>query len=452
MASVIPAGINGVVGLFRQGSSWKDRVREAAFTSPSGTRIKFDFEDTSRQTTKRGAVFEFPGVDGGYVQTNGKGPRRYPLRCFFSGPQHDLVATAFEAALLEEGIGKLEHPVYGPIDVVSFGDITRREDLVAEANQTIVEVTFFTTLRTVYPSSSGSPGDEITAALAGFDVTAAQNFSDSTSLVTTLQKANLKSTIRKFLRDINAALTDVSDATEAQNQEFRDITSLINEGLDTFIGAPLELAQQISNLIKAPAIAAAAIEDRLAGYEDLANRIFGSPAGKPGFALTSGLALALRTDRIANDFHASDLVVKNAVTGSVLSVTNHTFATKPEAINAADAVQAQFDAAVAWRDDGFSALTQIPKRGAYQVDTGESYQALQNAVALTTGFLVQISFQLVPERAIVLGRPRTIIDLAAELYGSVDDRLDLLINSNDLSGDEILELQPGRRIVYYPAA
>jgi hypothetical protein len=50
---------------------------------------------------------------------------------------------------------------------------------------------------------------------------------------------------------------------------------------------------------------------------------------------------------------------------------------------------------------------------------------------------------------VVLDRPRTIIDLAAELYGSVDDKLDFLISSNNLTGDQILELQRGQVISYY---
>ncbi len=84
-----------------------------------------------------------------------------------------------------------------------------------------------------------------------------------------------------------------------------------------------------------------------------------------------------------------------------------------------------------------------------QIDTGGAYQQLQDAVALTAGFLVEISFSLKQERVIILDRNRTIIDLAAELYGSIDDQLDFLISSNDLSGSEILELPRGREIVYY---
>jgi hypothetical protein len=105
---------------------------------------------------------------------------------------------------------------------------------------------------------------------------------------------------------------------------------------------------------------------------------------------------------------------------------------------------------VAWRDQAFTDVQAIEFGGAGVVDTGEAYQALQQAVALTAGFLIQVSFTLAAERRIVLDRDRTIIDVAAELYGSVDDRLDFLINTNNLSGDDILELKRGRSLVYYP--
>ncbi len=83
------------------------------------------------------------------------------------------------------------------------------------------------------------------------------------------------------------------------------------------------------------------------------------------------------------------------------------------------------------------------------VDTGETYQQLQQSTALSAGFLVELSFTLAQERRIVLGRARTIIDLVAELYGEIDTQLDFFIDTNDLSGDEILELPAGREVVYY---
>jgi len=127
----------------------------------------------------------------------------------------------------------------------------------------------------------------------------------------------------------------------------------------------------------------------------------------------------------------------------------HSFATRPEALNAAATVVDLYDTVVAWRDAAFEDIAEID---AHQIDTGRASQALDAAVALVSGHLVQASFTLLPERILVLDRARTIIDLAAELYGEVDARLDDLINNNDLTGDEILELPAGREIRYYPEA
>lgn len=426
----------GLLGLVDPAKSWVDRLGDAAYRSPSGTRITFDYEDVQREYDARGTAWEFPGLDEAYVQRKGFGARRYPMACIFSGRDHDQVATAFEAALLEPGIGELEHPRYGKISVVPFGTITRRDGLRSAANQTVIEVTFWTTLHSVYPSVQRSPRNEILASLGNFDVQAAQQFQASTSLVDEVSRANAKASVRGFLRDVSAALRSVSDATASVRREFDETFRLVNQGIDVFVGQPLLLAQRISDLIKAPARAATGIQSRLDGYARLAERIFGSPAGR------FRPRVAAQRARLTNEFQIAHLMGMGATAGSVLALLEHRFATKPEAIGAADAVLAQFDALVAWRDHGFATLE--------QVDTGEAYQALQQAVALAAGFLIEVSFQLVPERRIVLDRPRTIIDLAAEIYGSVDERLDQLINSNHLTGSEILELPAGKVIVYYP--
>lgn len=414
--------------------TWEDRLRQAAYTAPSGTRLLFDYEDVGRETDKRGTIFEFPRVDGGYVQQSGFGPRKYPLRCFFWGPEHDRIATAFEVALLEPGVGKLEHPMYGAFDVVPFGTITRRDDLKSAANQTVIEVSFFTSLRTVYPSNEPNPENEIVGAVEGFDAQAAQQFEASTDLTTVIARTNERSTVKQLLKTVSAMLGAIAATTAEVNRQFQDDVTAINYGVDVLVGQPLQLALQISNLIQGPAKASAALASRLEGYRDFARRIMASTPGTS--ALGSG-----RSVQVVNDFLTSDLTVMSAVSASALSVTSASFRTRAEAVGAAEEILRQFDDAVSWRDQRFGELE--------QVDTGESYQALLDAVSLVAGFAIEQSFALATERRIVLDRPRTIVDLAAELYGNVDDRLDFLIDTNDLSGSEILELPRGRAISYY---
>jgi prophage DNA circulation protein len=420
---------------------WQERLREAAYTSPLGARIVFDYEDVSREIPLRNTEFQFPGVDGSYIQTNGHDGGRYPLRCYFSGNNYDIAALNFEEALLDRGVGRLEHPLYGTKDVVPFGTIGRRDDLKTAANQAVIEVTFVATVGAVWPSGQGSPASEIVGTLDLFNLAAADQFAESTSLRTAVDKSNVKATVRTALKGISASLSAAASATADVKRAFDEGVEAVNLGIDVLIGQPVLLAQQICNLVQAPARATSGIRSRLDGYAALLTRVLASAAASGAQDASS---IAGIKQRLSNDFHTSDLTALSAVSGAVLAVVESEFTTRPEAIAAAIAVNNMLDAVVAWRESRYDGLSEI--------DAGGSYQALQQAVALVTGYLVEVSFTLATERSIVLDRPRTIIDLAAELYGSVDDKLDFLITSNGLSGQEILEVPRGRQIVWYADA
>lgn len=389
----------------------------------------FDYENVSRSTEKKTTAFDFPDADGTYVQDLGRSGRQYPLRLFFWGPDYDLEADDFESLLLERGTGVLEHPIYGTVDVVPFGSIKRRDDLKTAANQAVLEVTFWETIGLIYPTAQGDPASSVLSAVEAFNASQAEQFGDAVSLETVGDRAAFKGSYQNLLDAAEAGLSSVAAVQDNVRQQFETIDASINAGIDTLIADPLSLAFQTTLLIQAPARALASVSDRLDAYGNLASSI------------VSGSGTSEGSRREVNRFQARDLYASGAVTGSVLSVVNNQFETKMGAIGAAQTVLEQFDQVAAWRDENYQALEAI--------DTGEAYQKLQEAVALTAGFLVFISFSLKQERRIVLDRARTIIDLAAELYGEVDGQLDFLIASNSLTGSEILELPKGREIVYY---
>jgi prophage DNA circulation protein len=418
--------------------TWIERLGEAAYTSPGGTRMKFAYGDVSEEVDKRTAGFEFPDVDGVYVQDNGHSGRRFPLLCLFSGPDCDTQGKAFFELLLERGQGVLEHPRYGRKNVVPFGTITRRDDLVSAGNQVAFDVVFFSTIGAVYPSSGTSPKEEVSEALRRAKPALGNGFAGAMNLATEARRQNGKITVRDALRNIQSALGAAAAATDSVNREFRDLQSQVNFGIDVLIGQPLLLAQQLLNLVTAPARALAGIASRLDGYRNLLSRMIGTSQSSTGD--TSSLERIVV--RLSNDFHTADLIGSGAVLGSVASVLETTFTAKPDALGSADEIITQVETLTAWRDVRYGDLG--------QVDTGAAYQALQETVALAVGYLVEISFSLVPERAIVLDRPRGLVELCAELYGSVaDERLDFLISTNNLTGSEIIELPRRRRVVFY---
>jgi len=412
--------------------AWNDRIREAAYTSPGGTRLTFDFENVSEVVEKKTTGFEFPDADGTFVQDLGHSGRRYPLRVVFWGDDYDLEAEAFIAVMLERGTGKLEHPIYGTKDVVPFGRITRRDDLKTAANQAILEVTFWETIGLLYPATQTDPASAVLSAVDEYNAATSQFFADILGLDTAIERVTLKNEYLRLLGAAQEGLQGIADVQNDVRTQFNAIVDSVNQGIDILIADPLTLAFQTTQLIQAPARALTSIEARLDAYGNLAQSIIVG-ADDPE---TQGL-----DSRNSNKFHNGDLYASTYVTGSVVSVVNNQFITKTEALGAAESILDQLTIVTDWRDLNFESLLGI--------DTGEAYQQLQEAVALAAGFLVEISFSLKQERSIVLDRPRTIIDLVAELYGSVDDQLDFLINTNNLSGSEILELPAGREIVYY---
>lgn len=417
--------------------SWEDRLRQAAYFPPlTPTRaIRFQYEDVSRETPLRNTPFEFPNVDGAYVQPNGFGAREYPLRCFFNGPDHDIEATIFEEALLQRGAGRLSHPLYGEFDAIPVGRLARRDDLKTRANQTIIQVTFFTTTKLVYPTNQLDARNELQVAIDQF---IAENgplqFEDTANVLSGLSQVQLAATVREGLASVEGALGTAAAATTEVNQLFRDAIDAVNLSLDVLVGQPLQLAQQVSNLISLPARAVTGFTDRVLGYARFARDIFTSLAGRPYDAFAS-------TIQTSNDFYYADLNAGAAINGTFLAAVETEFDTRPGAQEAALAILNLFDEWVEWREPGYDFL--LP-------DQGTSYQALHQGASLAAGLLVEISFTLAAERVLVLDRPRTIIDVAAELYGDVgDETLNLLINNNDLTGSQIIELERGDNILWY---
>jgi prophage DNA circulation protein len=410
--------------------AWTDRVREAAYTTPGGVRLTFDFENVSGSVEKNTVAYDFPGAAGTYIQDLGRSGRRLPLRMFVWGEDYDQAADILMDGLSESGVGKLEHPVYGVINVVTFGSINRRDDLKTAANQAVIEAEFWETTDAVFSTQQEAPAAAVQKAVTEYNENTADQYEQATDLDNTAKQSQLKGSYQLLLDALDAQLGAIANSQADVAAQYDAVRDSINASIDTLIGQPLTLAFQSAILAEAPARALTAITARLDAYGNLLETLTGT-SFEPELDSQS-----------SNQFHSSDLFAMSYVAGSVVSVINNQFETKSEAISAADVILVMMDSVTAWRDDQFEALGEI--------DTGEAYQQLLEAVGLAAGFLVQISFTLKQERSFVTVTERNFLELTAQLYGTTDDAtLDFFIDSNSLTGIEIIEIPRDRRIVYY---
>ncbi|MHC4648184.1 MAG: hypothetical protein ACYTBJ_22210, partial [Planctomycetota bacterium] len=332
-----------------------------------------------------------------------------------------------------------------------------------------------------YPSSQADPANAVLDALAEFNIGSADQFASQLDTNSAAEEGGFLNTMNDLLDKTEDGLAKVAAVQDVVNNQFQDIVDSINRGIDVLIGQPLALAFQTKVMIQAPARALAAIKDRLAAYGNLASDIFGSSdaisepggvgaagpgpnAGGIGSSQSGGTAGAANDSQSPNKFHTRDLFAATYVSGSVLSAVTTgvagAFVTKAEALETAEEIQAQFEALVVWRDENYESISgqKLPEAEAAEfipspatVDLGQTYQTLQNAVALSLGYLVEASFDLKQEVRVTLDRDRTALDFVHEFYGreNLDSNLDFFIETNNLTGSEILELPRGKEVVYF---
>jgi prophage DNA circulation protein len=269
--------------------SWLDRITEGRYTAPSGKEAVFAIETASKGTELKTGVFAFPGKDGAHVQHQGMGARTFPLSCIFSGETCMEDADAFEALLVERGIGELKHPAYGVIKAVPTGNFNREDDLVSELNQSTVTVTFTETLidgeSAVLESDAA---DEIDAAYAAFEDAAVEDFAagldtddieeqtaiqDALSAQTEAVTGNLEPLASSDKKSFAQWLSSVNELKDSINNLYKKAQGAASKA-ESVYQKGLNIARLTLRAIKTPARLAVSLSEKIRGYSALTARLF----------------------------------------------------------------------------------------------------------------------------------------------------------------------------------
>ncbi len=414
---------------------WQTRLRAPAYTSPSGVRLNFIYDKVSEEFDQKGGPFDFAGTNGTFVQFRGVTGRRYPMVIITSGDDYDLEAAAWMNALAEQGEAVLEHPAYGRRTVAPVGPVKRSEAFVNGANQATIEVTLFETTGAVYPTQTQDPVAEVEQAAAAADEAAAEEFAAAPYAETVAEEASFIDSLNGALDTVEDTLAPAFAAADEVQRQADQIQDSINRAIDVLVQQPLALASQVQQLIKLPGRIVSQATDRLEAYGNLARQIAGVEDSSGNTRPTRRIAANRQ------DLYANNLVALGTAGSTALASVNTEFTNQEDAVAEAEALLDMLDDVTEWREQSYNELG--------QVDSGASWQATQQAVATAAGALIDLSFGLQRARIFVADRPRNIVELAYQLYGEVDPRLDELINNNNLSGDEIIEIPKGREVVYY---
>jgi len=443
-------------------------IKDARYTSPSGSEFTFAFGNVSRTTELKTMVFTYPMLNGATVQHQGRGAMTFPLACIFHGAYCMEEATSFEEALYERGVGELQHPIYGTHRVKPTGNIVREDPLVTGMNQSIVTITFTQHL----DDDDETTLNEVAANVIDenyelFESAAAADFAEAMASIETVGEqlavvAALETQAQSIIDNTEPlAMSDrrsFADWLASANELKDSIRRLHDRGISaarrveaTYVRA-LNIARLTLRLMRLPSRLAITLSSKIYGYATLTailinqfrNDPFDMEKTKNAFAAArlglSGAVATIASGAAISTAEAAAMSGANATPDAEVSQNPGT-TSREEAVETAARILDMLETITTFSD------ARIGQNIFVDADSA-SYINLKMLVLQSVKLIMNASFALPMQRVFTLDRDRQVIELCAELYGTVDF-LDSFIISNNFNIDEIELLPMGTRVLHY---
>lgn len=419
-------------------ADYRDRLRPSIqLTSPDGAVFVALWIGNKSTHAKKIGIFDYRGVPGSTVQDGNIKSATYSLTLHFQGPQNDLEARAFIAALPEKGVWEVVHPVLGVLKLQPMS-FTPDWQPVTSGNVTIIETEWIEPLDIAVVRSVLELQLLIVAQNEEVNEVAAEQLKQSTFQKTAAQAAAIRDSVLKVVAAVEDKLETISDfaadVTAAMLAIKRDIDSV----LAVIPMDIIALAGQMQELIQLPGRAIQDVQARLDAYK--------------GFAISAGLLSPDTPGTASYNRVAVQELALTAAMGAVADVASTgELLSRTEAVGVIEDVLALFDD-VTNNLDASQALFDNSSIDAQYFSQSQSYSVAARLNALTVAFLLRASFDLKVEKRFVLkqaANPARIAMIEYDGPGEGDINIDFFNATNKIQGDEFMIMPKGRELVVY---
>jgi hypothetical protein len=365
--------------------------------------------------------FNFPNVEGTFVDRRLRKGSRYALNILFQGANHLNESERFERSAKDRRPWVVEHPKYGRLNVqpasLNFDDTS--------LNYTRITGTLLETILRGLPTVTINPVDQIEELRRlSFD-SGALLFASEPPIPQNMAVANSAF----YSAGVNSGAPQIQ--TEAYFNLFNDANSAILNAT----AQPLSAIRALQAVIGAPAQFEISVRQRL---QILSNQFAGliltignisSQAGKLQFETTTGSVLSSMCSA-ASTPQPNDYV--NMV--DVLNIVQILLDTQAAFISALDTLQT---------DNGGDTDSYVP---GFQFVTD-----VTDVVNFTVSELFAIAIGAQQERSILCENDTNVILLAHRFYGldQNDANIQRIMDNNSIGLSELLDIKKGRKILYY---
>lgn len=415
--------------------AWQDDIQALVYKSPSGTEFTFQYEDLQMDSDKKTAEFIFAELDGALIQDLGRAGRKFPFSCFFSGDTYNVDSDAFMAALEEKGISELTHPLYGKRKVVPTGTITRRDDLVQGANQAVFTFTLSETIDDItLPTSITDVQQDIISTVDNFSQTQAEAFTESIDLADAGDTILLQDNMKKEFNLIDGLTSFIAKIDSGINSLYESIKASFEAGLDEIskdygilAGTFAPLIEQGMALYRTICEVKTNIEEKKAVVEN-------------AIAKCKEYYYACETGFV-NAYNETVKNINILIAVFCQSTLSEDFTTRQDAVKTYEDLIELYDGLKTFMDSEIETLGII--------DTGTAYEGISGVVSKTSSYLISESFSLPSEKKVVLGKDYNLIELVSNLFKGDMTKLDDFIVINNLTADDIENLNINSEVKYY---
>ena len=411
-----------------------EALDKITLTSPSGDVFNAKWIGNAISIKKKVATFEYPDVNGATTQDLGLASQSYPLDIYFDGLDHEKEVQNFQVAMLERGVWSVNHPVYG---VVKLQPLTMSVEVQPVINRTVTVVS--TTWVRATPSDEYKSYRDYRAPVIKFVKTVLDDVSEKSS----------NKFIKAFLA-VKKFLTAVSDTIKKGVRTFIDMNNKVRKLVANKIAALDKMINGTTTLIKTAISAVNSILQIVAnvkGYVTTKISLFSKIGKDIRDSIESDLSSGIITTEVAR---ANDGVMAGVLAAQSTATTSGTVLSREESIEIGNTILSDFVATTTLSDEVSKGVVAKLSKDDYFGNLS-SYDAIKTLVGVTIGYIIDDTYSNKIKKIITLDRAKATIDVAISEYPkkSVDEAYDFFVDTNQLTGDDIITLQAGRRVVAY---
>lgn len=417
----------------------QDRVTDTILlTSPSGTLHEAKWVGNDISVNKKVTVFEYPDINGASSQDLGISAQNYPLDIYFDGENHDISAQNFEVSLLESGPWRVIHPVNGEVTLQPLS-FTFKVQPVKSQTATIVSGKWVR----VTPRFSANAVPDSSSTVAR---TAQNLIPDTLDSSGAFPEPKTEEEIQSFKALMRGFISIISESVRSYYTMVSDLRQEISKRLyqlEEFIDGPFFAASTAIGLVNQIILLPATVDDLVKNKVRFYKRL-----GEQFRNLTT-VSDENRTATVSQ-IRENDYVSQSVIAGSCLATTSGGVLSRAESFEIINDISSLYNDTIAYNDIFQEKYSAERSRFSY-VNQISTYDSLRNLVFRTIGFVIDANYSSPVQKIVTITESTPALEFAIDNYPNLtpEDAFDFLISTNDLTGNDIVQLGIGKEIILY---